>query len=90
MIEDALDAIVIAPTVNSAPVAIDDTGAVTENQIQSFDVLANDTDADLDSLTLTAVSVAAGKGTVSIVNGEVRFNPGSDFDDLAIGTIKIF
>ena len=52
------------------------------------DVLANDTDVD-DGHALSLVSAAApsGKGSASIVAGQVQFNPGTDFDHLAQGAL---
>ena len=70
---------------NTAPVAYDDTATAGENQIVTVDVLSNDTDVDGDSLSLTAVSVTPGNGSVSISSGDVRFNPGTDFDYLGNG-----
>jgi VCBS repeat-containing protein len=36
-------------------------------------------------LTVTAASAPAGQGSASVVGNQVRFNPGSDFDYLAVG-----
>ena len=42
---------------NDDPDAVDDTATVTEDSVlNTIDVLANDTDADGDSLTITAVT----------------------------------
>jgi len=74
---------------NDGPVANADLGGVTENQVKSFDVLANDTDAD-DGHVLSLVSATAppGKGSASIVAGQVQFDPGSAFDHLADGVTE--
>ena len=72
--------------VNEGPAAVDDTGTTSENGTISVDVLGNDSDVDSgDSLSLSSVSVASGGGAVSIVGGEVSFDPGSDYDDLSAG-----
>ena len=84
-VETALDTLIIAPTVNTAPVAHNDSVNITENQTITVDVVGNDTDADNDTLNLISVSTPAGKGSVSIVGGELRFNPGTDFDALGTG-----
>ena len=56
----------------------------TENQTLTIDVLANDTDVDDGhSFTLLSGAAPAGKGSVSVANGQLVFNPGSDFDHLA-------
>jgi hypothetical protein len=34
---------------------------------------------------VTAASAPAGQGTASVVSNQVQFNPGTDFDDLAVG-----
>ncbi|MEL7070430.1 MAG: Ig-like domain-containing protein [Cyanobacteria bacterium J06581_3] len=63
---------------NTAPVANADTATLTENTQKTIDVLANDTDADGDSLSLTAVS-SAQNGTAAIVNNQVVYTPAIDF-----------
>lgn len=78
----ALNNITVAATVNTAPVAVDDSDTITENQSILIDVLANDTDAENDTLSITAVSLVGTKGTVTIESGQIRFDPGTDFDDL--------
>ncbi|MBL4601644.1 MAG: cadherin-like domain-containing protein, partial [Emcibacteraceae bacterium] len=82
-VDTALDNITVSPTINTVPHVVNDTGATTENAIISIDVLANDSDADGDSLTVT--SPTAAKGTVSIVNNKISFDPGTDFDYLSAG-----
>ena len=59
---------------------------VIENGSVTIDVLANDTDLD-NGATFTLDSVAApeGKGTASIVDNQLLFDTGSDFDYLAEG-----
>lgn len=78
---------------NSGPTANADEATADENQRIAIDVVANDTDTDhLDELTLNNVSIAAvtglGKataGSVSIVNNQLVFDPGMDFDALGEG-----
>ena len=72
--------------VNEGPVALDDSAATAENASISVDVLANDTDPDAgDGQVLSSVTLVSGLGTASIVGGAVSFDPGSDYDDLAVG-----
>lgn len=78
---DQSETITITGT-NDGPVAVADTATGTENQTLTIDVLANDTDVD-DGHALTLVSGSAPKGVVSVENGKLVFNPGSDFDHLA-------
>jgi VCBS repeat-containing protein len=72
--------------VNDAPTANPDAVVADENETISIDVLANDDDIDNGAiLTVTAASAPAGQGTASVVGNQVQFDPGSDFDDLAVG-----
>ena len=71
---------------NDGPVANPDARTTSENSAVVVDVLANDVDVDHDAvLTVTAASGPAGQGTVTIVENQVRFDPGTDFDYLASG-----
>ncbi len=68
-------------TINVLPVASDDTASVTINSsAQPIDVLANDSDADKDSLTVTGVT-QGGHGTVAIGAGgaHVTYTPALDY-----------
>jgi glycerophosphoryl diester phosphodiesterase len=69
--------------VNSAPVAVNDTLPTVNADghsvlIKVADLLGNDTDADHDALTITAVSSAVG-GTVTIDKDGIHFVPASGF-----------
>ncbi|HEX8061640.1 MAG TPA: Ig-like domain-containing protein, partial [Allosphingosinicella sp.] len=71
---------------NDSPVANPDSRTTSEGSAAVIDVLANDSDVDNGAvLTVVAASAPAGQGSVSIVENEVRFDPGSDFDHLASG-----
>ena len=81
---------------NDGPVAAVDAGNTTENAELTLDVLANDTDADHNdsptNFSLDTVEIVngdgdplIGKGTVSIVNNRLNYNPGGDFESLASG-----
>ena len=71
---------------NDGPVANVDTATTDENAAITVDVLANDTDVDQsDTHTVDAVSVPAGEGTATIVNNQLHWEPGTDFDYLAVG-----
>ena len=75
---------------NDGPLAVADTASGTENQILTIDVLANDTDVDDGHLfTLTAAAAPTGKGAASIVNNQLVFAPGTDFDHLAAGATEV-
>jgi hypothetical protein len=67
-------AVTISP-VNDPPAAVNDTASTNEDQAVDVAVLANDSDADAESLAVTGVSGAV-KGTASInANGTVHFVP---------------
>ncbi|MBZ6379809.1 Ig-like domain-containing protein, partial [Pacificimonas aurantium] len=64
--------------VNDAPVAVDDSATVAEDGSVTIDVLANDTDADGDDLSIGSLSNVTG-GSAAVVGGEVIFTPYADF-----------
>jgi len=75
---------------NDAPVANPDADTTSENAAVLVDVLANDSDIDNGAiLTVVAASAPAGQGTASVVGNQVQFDPGSDFDDLAVGDSEV-
>lgn len=70
---------------NDGPVASADIAESEENTATTINVLLNDTDVDLsDTHTVDAASVAAGEGLVSVVNNQLVWEPGIDFDYLAV------
>ena len=79
---------------NRAPTATADTYAVDEDQpltvVQASGVLANDTDADGDTLTASLVTAPpAAQGTVTLNgNGSFTFTPAADFNGSASFTYK--
>jgi VCBS repeat-containing protein len=75
---------------NDAPVASADTATTSENAPVTVNVLGNDHDVDDGAiLTVTAASAPSGQGSASIVGNQVQFNPGSDFDHLAVGESQV-
>ena len=77
--------------VNDAPVAVANTLTVAEDaSITNTDVIANDTDADGDTLSLTAATTA-GSGTVA-VNADglsVDYTPGANFNGTEVITYTV-
>lgn len=70
--------------VNRGPVAVDDAAPTVAEDAPSFiipfaDILGNDTDADLDTLSITAVGTGIG-GTVELVATGVKFTPAANFN----------
>lgn len=64
--------------INTAPDAVNDTGTTPANTALPLDVLANDTDADADPLTIIQVS-APTSGTAEMINGQLVYTPNPDF-----------
>jgi len=76
--------------VNQGPVAIDDEASGTEDGgVITIDVLANDSDAENDALTITNATVPAGQGTVAIVDGKLEFTPAENFNGEATISYEI-
>ncbi|MEX2334804.1 MAG: Ig-like domain-containing protein, partial [Pseudohongiella sp.] len=70
---------------NDGPVANVDTGTTDENASLLVDVLANDTDVDdSDTHTVIAATIVSGLGIAAIVNNQVQWTPGTDYDYLAL------
>ncbi|GGA99633.1 rhizobiocin/RTX toxin [Brucella endophytica] len=70
--------------VNRGPVAVADTLAAINEDAASFlipfaSLLANDMDADLDQLSVTAITSVVG-GTAVIEEGGIRFTPAANFN----------
>ncbi|MDQ8201302.1 putative Ig domain-containing protein, partial [Pelagicoccus enzymogenes] len=84
--ESASDIVAITvENTNDGPVASADTAAVTEGNTIEIDVLANDSDEDIgDTLTITEATVVGGKGTVSIVDNKLVYDPADAFPDLVL------
>ncbi|MCG3200065.1 MAG: hypothetical protein GHCLOJNM_04594 [bacterium] len=66
---------------NTNPVAVDDAASTLAGQAVTIDVLANDTDADADPLTVSAITQPATGGSASIGAGgaNVSFTPAAGF-----------
>ncbi|EKF9134383.1 cadherin-like domain-containing protein, partial [Vibrio cholerae] len=72
--------------VNTLPDAKNDIISTDEGHAITIDVLANDTDAENKTLSISSASVIEGKGKVSIVDGKLYFEPvDNDFS----GKVKI-
>lgn len=71
--------------VNDAPVAVADTVSATEDMVATFtaaQLLGNDTDPDLDPVTIKSVTAVTG-GAVVFQNGSVGFTPTANFNGAA-------
>jgi hypothetical protein len=67
------------PPGNSAPVAAADTASTAPSTAVTIGVLANDTDADGDPLTVTSVTTPAHGTAVANANGTVTYTPASGY-----------
>lgn len=81
---------------NDDPVAVDDTATVMAGEVANVDVLANDTDADADPLTITqidgqsvteggSVTLASGAAATLMAGGILRLEQNGVFDSLGAG-----
>ena len=71
---------------NDVPDAVDDSTSTGENTPVSVTVLTNDNDVDAsDVLSVTGASISSGNGSVSLLGNQVQWDPGSDYDYLAVG-----
>jgi cysteine-rich repeat protein len=66
-------------SVNDLPVANNDTATVVEDTPTPIAVLGNDTDADGDALSVSAVGTAA-NGTVVLAGGILTYTPNANFN----------
>ena len=64
---------------NEAPVVNNDVATTAEDTAVVIDVLANDTDPDGDTLTISVVTSPV-NGTTTLVDGDVRYTPARDFN----------
>ncbi|MFN1519754.1 tandem-95 repeat protein, partial [Vibrio harveyi] len=79
-----------SPAINPRPpVAEDDSVLTDEDASVSIDVLANDQDADSDSLSIESATVPAEQGTVEIIDGKLIFTPAEDFNGEATVTYVV-
>ena len=77
--------------VNDAPVAVEDLITINEDSpLTSTNVIANDTDVELDALTLT-VATTSGTGTVAVNadNKSVDYTPAANFNGTEIITYTV-
>ena len=73
--------------VNDSPVANLDTATINEDSSTTVNVVANDTDTEGDSLTITTVS--ADSGSATIVANQIQYTPQADYNGTAVVTYTI-
>ena len=85
---------VIVNKVNKPPVAVNDNLVINENNAVDIDVLANDSDADGDVLTIKIISAPA-NGNVAVLQGtgntgaKIQYTPKTGFSGIDIFTYEI-
>ncbi|HVL96204.1 MAG TPA: Ig-like domain-containing protein [Solirubrobacteraceae bacterium] len=75
----------LPPLGQHPPLAAADAATTTEDAPATIAVLANDSDPDGEPLTLTGLQPGAIKGGVSIVGGQVSYDPRGRLDQLGAG-----
>ena len=65
--------------VNDAPVAVDDSTSTNEDTPVTVNVVSNDTDAENDPLTVSAVTQGT-NGTVTFAAGSVTYTPNANYN----------
>ena len=73
----SLDGIPTEPATNQAPAAVDDIVTLPRGRSTLIDVMANDSDPERDTITLTGVDGSLSDGTVEISGNKVSFTPGN-------------
>ena len=74
-----------ATTGNRLPEAAPDAAETAPGEPVRIDVLANDADPEGGALSLIALEAEGLEGTATIEGGEIVYDPGAAFDDLAPG-----
>ncbi len=70
---------VVAAAVNQSPVAVDDSATTDEDTAVTLDLLANDSDADGDALTITALGLPGQGSIVDNLDGTIIYTPEADY-----------
>lgn len=66
-------------SVNDAPVALEDTASTGQYTPVTFDVLGNDSDVDLDAITVTSASDGGAGSTTVNPDGTITYAPTPEF-----------
>lgn len=75
--DTAIVAVTVEEQPNAAPIAADDS-IVSDGSAVAVDALANDSDADGDTLSITSLTEPA-NGSASIEGDQIRYVPNADF-----------
>ena len=85
---DTATVTVTVGAVNDAPTAIDDADGTLEDNAVVVDVLANDTDTDLDPLAVDSVTQGT-NGTVLNNGTDVTYTPNADWNGVDTFTYTV-
>ena len=77
------------PPPNTKPVAVADSASTPYGTPVTLSVLANDSDADGNPLTITSVTQPASGGVASIAGGKIIFSPSTGFSGNAVFSCTI-
>ncbi|WP_422049928.1 beta strand repeat-containing protein [Shimia sp.] len=77
--DTATVSITVTP-VNDAPVAVNDAVTTNEDTAVTINLISNDTDAENDTLTVTAVGAASNGTVVNNGNGTVTYTPNANYN----------
>ncbi|MEM7465993.1 MAG: Ig-like domain-containing protein, partial [Pseudomonadota bacterium] len=81
---------VLPSGVNNPPTAVVDNATFGEDDSASvIDVVANDFDADPDTLTVSGIDTAGTTGSVVLASGTLSYDPNGQFESLAVGQTAI-
>jgi hypothetical protein len=78
-IDVSTPATVTVTVTNTAPVAVNDAASTTVGTPVVIDVLANDTDADGDTLSINSFDLASANGGTVVCNGACTYTPPAGF-----------
>ena len=78
-VQEVLDSIIYDAGVNTAPNAVADAATAIENQSVVVDVLDNDTDAQNDTLSVSAFTQGTNGAVIELPDGTLQYTPNPDF-----------
>ena len=78
-----IDNVRFLDALNTPPIAVDDAASAAEDGGPVLiDVLANDTDADNDPLSISVVQTSAAGAALTVFEGKIKYDPGMLFQGL--------
>jgi subtilisin-like proprotein convertase family protein len=86
----SVDIVTYEPELNNPPTALDDSGVTDEDLDVTVDVLANDSDADGDTLQMTSLTNPANGSVVDNGDGTVTYTPANNFNGTDSFTYRAF